>query len=74
MVGTADKTFNEWLLGCTKEHKQFLLKKAIQEEKVDVYFALTDIFLRTPISQGGLASDDIPSPADKFDFDEKSEK
>lgn len=63
--GNKNSSFNEWLLGCSKEHKIMLVKKAIEENNVGVYFALTKIFLDTPISQGGIASHEIPSPADE---------
>ena len=74
MAGIKEETFNEWLLGCSKEHKQLLLRKAIKDRNVGAYFALTDILLKTPISKGGLATEDIPHPAEKFDYDEKVEE
>ena len=53
----------ELLLNFPKEHKQFLLRSAIEEKNFGVYMAYADIFLSAPISEGGLASEDIPHPA-----------
>lgn len=60
-----DSHFKEWLLGCSKEHKIFLMEQAIRDNNVGAYFAMTKVFLETPIAQGGVSSDDIPHPADK---------
>ena len=60
-----DAHFKEWLLGCSKEHKIFLMEQAIRDNNVGAYFAMTKVFLETPISQGGVPSSDIPNPADK---------
>jgi hypothetical protein len=71
-----DAHFKEWLLGCSKEHKIFLMKQAIRDNNVAAYFALTKVFLETPISQGGIPSSEIPNPADQdlhvnYNFGEK---
>lgn len=58
-----DLMLHEWILGCSKEHKQFLLRQAIEEKNIGAYMKIADILLSAPISEGGLASEDIPHPA-----------
>jgi len=63
--------FHEWLLGCSKEHKIMLMKKAIEDRNVAAYFQLTTILLDTPISMGGISSDEIPHPVEILNHDKK---
>lgn len=58
-----DLMLHEWILGCSKEHKQFLLRQAIKEKNIGAYMKIADLLLNAPISEGGLASEDIPHPA-----------
>ena len=57
--------FNKWLLECSKEHKIRLIEHAINTENIEAYFALSKLLLETPISKGGVASEDIPQPNKK---------
>ena len=57
-----DLKFKEWLLKCSKEHKISLIEHAIKTENIAAYFALSKLLLETPISKGGVASEDIPQP------------
>ena len=66
-----DAHFNEWLLGCSKEHKIMLMRKAIEDRNVAAYFQLTSILLDTPISKGGISSDEIPHPVEVLNHDKK---
>ena len=66
-----DAHFNEWLLGCSKEHKIMLMRKAIEDSNVAAYFQLTSILLDTPISKGGISSDEIPHPLEVLNHDKK---
>ena len=66
-----DAHFKEWLLGCSKEHKIFLMRKAIEDRNISAYFQLTTILLDTPISEGGISSDEIPHPSEVLNHDTK---
>jgi hypothetical protein len=55
-------TFKKWILTCSKEHKISLMNHAIKTDNISAYFALTKLLLDTPISEGGVASQDIPQP------------
>jgi hypothetical protein len=57
-----DLKFNQWLLKCSKEHKIKLIEHSIKTENIAAYFALSKLLLETPISKGGVASEDIPQP------------
>jgi hypothetical protein len=59
-----DAHFNEWLLQCSKEHKIMLMRKAIEDRNIGAYFQLTKLFLDTPISKGGIPSNEIPHPTE----------
>ena len=69
-----DSHFNEWLLGCSKEHKIMLMRKAIEDRNISAYFQLTTILLETPISKGGISSDEIPHPAEILNHDKEKQQ
>lgn len=69
-----DAHFNEWLLGCSKEHKIMLMRKAIEDRNIAAYFQLTTILLETPISKGGISSDEIPHPVEVLNHDTEKQE
>ena len=69
-----DAHFNEWLLGCSKEHKIMLMRKAIEDRNSAAYFQLTTILLETPITKGGISSDEIPHPVEVLNHDTEKQE
>jgi len=57
-----DAMLKELILKFPKQHKIKLMKDALEEGNIAAYFQLTKILLETPISKGGVSSDEIPHP------------
>lgn len=57
-----EKELKEMILSMSRDHKIFLLKKALEDGELGVFIMLSKILLDAPISEGGLPSEDIPQP------------
>ena len=56
MLSDSDKRF---ILGCPKQIKLDTLKAALEKKEFGIFFGMTKILLETPITEGGISSDEI---------------
>jgi hypothetical protein len=51
--------FKSWFLNCRLGHKLNVMRDALLEMRLGVFNQLVDIVLEAPISQGGIATEDL---------------
>ena len=51
--------FKSWFLNCRLGHKLNLMRDALLEMRIGVFMQLVDIVLEVPVSQGGIATEDL---------------
>ena len=51
--------FKSWFLNCRLGHKLNLMRDALLEMRIGVFMQLVDIVLEAPVSQGGIATEDL---------------
>ena len=51
--------FKSWFLNCRLGHKLNVMRDALLEMRLGVFTQLVDIVLEVPISQGGIATEDL---------------
>lgn len=55
----------DWFLSLPKETKLILMDKMLEEDESGMAFATMNILLETPISEGGVSTDEIKEIFDK---------
>lgn len=51
--------FKSWFLNCRLGHKLNVMRDALLEMRIGVFMQLVDIVLEVPVSQGGIATEDL---------------
>tara|TARA_A200000159_G_scaffold77903_1_gene72143 strand:+ start:301 stop:588 length:288 start_codon:yes stop_codon:yes gene_type:complete len=54
-----EEDFKSWFLKCKLGHKLNVMRDALNEMNIGVFMQLVDIVLEAPLSQGGVATDDL---------------
>ena len=55
-----------WILNLAKEKKLDLLDTALKEKRLGVFLEFSKIFLNAPISEGGIATEEIEAIRKKY--------
>tara|TARA_R100001440_G_scaffold48277_1_gene68143 strand:+ start:2060 stop:2347 length:288 start_codon:yes stop_codon:yes gene_type:complete len=54
-----DEAFKSWFLNCNTGHKLNVMRDALITMNIGVFMQLVDIVLEAPLSQGGIATEDL---------------
>tara|TARA_Y100000389_G_C17091780_1_gene331643 strand:+ start:366 stop:557 length:192 start_codon:yes stop_codon:yes gene_type:complete len=56
----------QWILSLPIETKLSLMEDALKQDKFGIFFEFTKLFLDTPISDGGISTEEIEEVRKKY--------
>jgi len=63
-----NKVHEEWVLSLPKANKLMFVEDALRQGNTAMVLALSILFMETPITEGGISSDELKEVIDKAPF------